>query len=339
MFRTATREMAAETPIPLSQTGVTDTVIPSVIVRRVQAEPHYVKISLKGRTEPDRTVIVRSETAGIVKDAPVQEGQSVKSGRLLCGLNIDSRAARIAEAEAAVASARLEHESATTLAAKGWTTSNRAAATKALLDQAEAALAAARVEIDKTRIRAPFAGVFETRMAEIGDFLAPGAACGEIVDLDPILVVVNASEQQHRHLALDGPVTVTFSDGSKRDGQIRYIARSASNQTRTFRVEIAVPNRDLAVSAGVTASVTFQLGQASAASLLSPASLVLHDDGRVGVRYVDAENIVRFAPVEIIDDSDTGVWVTGLPAEVDLLATGQDYLRDGVEVTPAPEGL
>lgn len=338
VFRAVTREAPVEPAANSVESQSEAATKPLVIVRQVDSQPHDISVSLKGRTEPDRIVIVRSETAGIVKDAPAQEGQSVQRGALLCGLNIESRAARIAEAEAAVASARLEHESAETLEAKGWTTSNRAAATKATLDRAEAALAAARVEIGKTKIRAPFSGVFETRMAEIGDFLAPGAACGQIVDLDPIVVVVDATEDQRAALTLNAPVTAQFSNGTQAVGTLRYIARSANELTRTFRIEVAVPNEDSQIAAGITASVMLHLGTAPAAVLLSPASLVLHDDGRIGVRYVDSDNFVRFAPVQIIDDSDEGVWVTGLPENVNLLATGQDYLRAGVEVEPSQKG-
>jgi len=310
---------------------------PEVVIRQVSSQPHQILTVLKGRTEPDRTVIVRSETAAIVSDAPVREGQQVRRGQVLCGLNVESRAARLAEAEAAVTSARLEHQSAQALEAKGWTTSNRAAATKASLDRAEAALSAARIELSKTRLEAPFSGIFERRMAEIGDFLSPGAACGEVVDLDPIVIVVEATEQQVDSLKLQTAVAARLSNDRLIDGRIRYIARTANPQTRTFRVEIAAPNPQADIAAGLTASVELSLGTTSAV-LLSPASLVLHDDGRVGVRYVDAQDIIRFAAVEIVDDSPSGIWVSGLPDPVRLLSTGQDYLREGLSVIPRPEG-
>ena len=76
------------------------------------------------------------------------------------------------------------------------------------------------------------------------------------------------------------------------------------------------------------------------ATLTTPATLVLHDDGRVGVRYVDASDLVQFAEVSVIDDAPDGIWITGLPEGVNLLAAGQDYLKEGVEVsTRLGEGL
>jgi len=334
VFRGLTRE-----PVPPPQTGSTlseatvEETIPEVIVRTSSLSNHQVVASLKGSTEPDREVTVRSETMGTVSQTAIREGQIVERGTVLCGLDVESRAARIAETEAAVASARLDYDAARQLQEKGWTTSNRAAATKAALDGAEAALAAARIEYGKTRIEAPFRGIFETRMAERGDFLSVGAPCGRIVDLDPIIVAVDATEDQMGAIDESEPVEVALSTGINAVGKVRYLASTASQQTRTFRIEIEIPNPDYDIAAGLTATVRLGLDEVPAA-LMTPANLVLHDDGRVGVRFVDDQNVVQFAEVRIIDDAPDGIWVSGIPEGVNLLAAGQDYLREGVTVSP-----
>ncbi|WOR16403.1 efflux RND transporter periplasmic adaptor subunit [Hyphomonas sp. FCG-A18] len=336
IIRGVTRSSAEDVQVPKANASATaEAAKPEVIVTRAQPKPHQVIATLKGRTEADREITVRSETIGTVTNARVNEGMVVKTGALLCGLDVESRAARIAEAEASVEAARLDYEASMQLEEKGWTTSNRAAATKATLDRAEAALATARIELRKTRIVAPFDGVFEARLAEHGDFLSVGAPCGRLVDLDPIIIVVEATEAQMGALNADMPVQVTLATGAEAEGTIRFVARTASPQTRTFRIEVQVDNPDGAIAAGLTASVDIGLGQAPAV-LLTPASLVLHDDGRVGVRYVDNDDVVQFAEVTVIDDASDGVWVTGLPGDVNLLVAGQDYLREGVEVTSLP---
>lgn len=307
--------------------------LPQVIVQPVSAQPHQIFATLKGQTAPDRIVTVRSETMGVVTDASVREGQYVKQGTLLCGLGIESRAARVAEAEAAVASSKLDYESAAQLEEKGWTTSNRAAANKAALDRAEAALAAAKIEMAKTKITAPFGGIFESRLAEKGDFLSPGSPCGTILDLNPIIVELDATEAQVARIQKGQTSAVTLNDGRTLDGTVRFISRTANPQTRTFKVEIAANNADMSIAAGLTASVDVAMGQADAV-LLTPALLVLHEDGRVGVRYVNETDTVQFADVTVVDDATDGVWVTGIPQGARVLATGQDYVREGVQVEP-----
>ncbi|MEM7328896.1 MAG: efflux RND transporter periplasmic adaptor subunit [Pseudomonadota bacterium] len=334
VFRGVTRA-PAETPVTTANVGSepADTVLPEVIVRPATLVPHRVSVSLKGSTEPDREVTVRSETMGTVTNARIQEGQTVRQGTLLCGLDVESRSARIAEAEAAVTSARLDYDAQRQLQEKGWTTSNRAAATKAALDGAEAALAAAKIELTKTRITAPFAGVFEARTAELGDFLSVGAPCGRVVDLDPIIVAVDATEDQLGAIDPEQPVDVAFATGQTARGTVRFVARTASQQTRTFRVEVEIPNSDTSIPAGLTASVKLGLGEVPAV-LTTPATLVLHDDGRVGVRYVDTSNVVQFAEVTVVDDAPDGIWISGIPSGVNLLTAGQDFLKEGVEVSP-----
>ena len=340
VFRGVTRAPAETAPTDQSSsTSKPDAAIPEVIVYPATLSPHQIVASLKGSSEPDREVTVRSETMGTVISASAREGQLVGQGTVLCGLDVESRAARIAEAEAAVASARLDYDAARQLEEKGWTTSNRAAATKAALEGAEAALAAAKIEIGKTRITAPFKGIFETRMAERGDFLSVGAPCGRLVDLDPIVVAVDATEAQLSAINASEPVQVTFATGLQTEGNVRYVASTASQQTRTFRVEIEIPNPEAEIAAGLTATVKLNLGEVPA-TLTTPATLVLHDDGRVGVRYVDESDLVQFAEVSVIDDAPDGIWITGLPEGVNLLAAGQDYLKEGVEVsTRLGEGL
>ena len=333
VFRGVTRAPAETIPADQSAEASEDeAALPEVIVNPATISPRQIVVALKGSSEPDREVTVRSETMGTVINANVAEGSLVGQGTVLCGLDVESRAARIAEAEAAVAAARLDYDAARQLEEKGWTTSNRAAATKASLDGAEAALAAAKIEIGKTRITAPFKGIFETRMAERGDFLSVGAACGRLVDLDPIVVAVDATEAQLSAIDSSELVDVSFATGLQTAGQVRYVASTANPQTRTFRVEIEIPNPDAQIAAGLTATVRLKLGQVPAI-LPTPATLVLHDDGRVGVRYVDATAHVQFAEVSIVDDATDGIWITGIPEGVNLLAAGQDYLKEGVKVS------
>ena len=143
---------------------------PVAALKTVHAEPRAIVITLNGLTEAEKMVAVRAETTGIVTDAPVSEGSQVRRGTLLCGLGIDARQARVAEAEAAVAARQVDYDAAQELVLKGWTSSNSAAAAKASLDAAKAARDTALIELRRTRITAPFDGVFETRSAEIGDF-------------------------------------------------------------------------------------------------------------------------------------------------------------------------
>lgn len=314
-----------------------ETAVPEAVFITATARPHMMTIKAKGRTAPDKTVTVKAGTTGTVVSTPAQEGRFVNRGDLLCGLDVEARAARLKEAEAYRDSARVDYDATVDLAAKGLTPANRAAAAKATLDAAEAAVNSARVELSKTQIRAPFSGIFETRLAEAGDFLSPGQPCGVLVDMDPVIVAVEVTEAQAGQVTTGMPATVRLASGKTYDATLRYVARTANERTRTFPIEAALDSGDDPVPAGVTAELTIPVSEVPA-TLVSAGLLTLSDTGELGLRYVDDQDRVQFAAIRIIDETPEGTWVTGLPETVRLISLGQDYLAEGVKVKPVAQG-
>lgn len=310
---------------------------PTVVTRRLIAEPHPVFLTLKGRTIPNRTVTVRSGTTGSVISAPALEGKIVGEGTILCRLGVDARQANIDEAEALLAAQQAEFDASQQLVSKGLAASNRLNMAKANLDAARAAVDVAKIELTRTEIRAPFSGVFEQRMAERGDFLTPGGPCGIIADLNPLRVEAEIAEEYAIALKQGAPVSISVLGATPRQGEISYVARTATDATRTFKIEANLSNPNAEISAGITSDLKIQLGE-TLATAITPALLTLHDDGRLGVRYVNEDDIVSFAEVSVIDDETDRIWVSGLPETVHAVSVGQDYISEGARVVPSPEG-
>ena len=202
-----------------------------------------------------------------------------------------------------------------------------------MLDAANAAVLAAKIDIGHTYIRAPFDGVLDKRVVELGDFLDIGDHVATIVDLDPCLVVGQVSERELGKLAVGARGTARLVTGQSVEGTIRYIASVADPETRTFRVELEIPNPERHIPDGVTAELRLPIEKVRA-HRVSPAVLTLADDGTVGVKAVDALNVVHFHPVEIIRDTVDGVWLGGLPEKLTLITVGQEYVHDGMRVHP-----
>lgn len=310
--------------------------ISDAMVITARSEPHTLRVVARGRTAPDKSVTVKSGTAGTVVSTPVREGTFVRAGTLLCGLDLESRSARLQEAEAMRDSARIDHDAAVTLAARGLTPANREAAAKATLDAAEAGVNTARVELERTRIRAPFDGIFERRMAETGDYLTPGGACGLLVDLDPVIVAAEVTEMQAGLLETGMEAQAELADGRRFPAKLRFVARTASPQTRTFPIEAELETGEAIVAAGVTASLSIPAAEVQA-TLVPRSLLTLADGGELGVRHLRDGNTVAFSEVQVIDETAEGAWVTGLDETSTLIAMGQDYLSAGVRVNPVPQ--
>src|SRR5205085_7604239 len=143
----------------------------------------------------------------------------------------------------------------------------------------------AEIALSQVNIRAPFSGVFDKRDAEIGSYLAPGQSCGMMIELDPLLVVGDGPEPDAAKLRVCAPATAKLVSGQLLNGRVRYVAHDADPQTRTYHVEVAVPNGAGAVRSGLSAEL--RIGAGLGASHLVPVSaLVLDSAGRQGVRYV-----------------------------------------------------
>ena len=205
--------------------------------------------------------------------------------------------------------------------------------TLAGIQSAEAAVALAQKEISRLVIHASFDGILESDTAELGSLLQPGGLCATVLQLDPIKLVGFVPEMAIQHVKLGTAAEARLVDGRKILGAVSFISRSADKVTRTFQVEVTVPNEDLSVSAGQTADITIS-AQGTLAHLVPGSALTLNDNGTLGLRILGAENTVRFAPVTLIRDTMQGVWVAGLPHQTDVIVVGQEFVTDGVIVDP-----
>ena len=66
---------------------------------------------------------------------------------------------------------------------------------------------------------------------------------------------------------------------------------------------------------------------------IPPSILTLLDDGTVGVKALNKENEVVFYPTSTVKDTVDGMWVTGLPNDVNLIVTGQEYVSIGDKIS------
>jgi membrane fusion protein, multidrug efflux system len=304
--------------------------IVDVVVLRSTAREVGSGIVLRGRTEAERRVIVLSETTGRVISEPLRRGARVETDDLLCKLDPGTRLAMLEEAEARYREAEANATASERLSERGYTAETTAIANRAALQAAQAAIEQAKLEIERLEIHAPFGGLIESDTAEFGALLQPGSECATIIDLDPIKFVGFVAEQAVDRIKPGAPVTVRLVTGQEFQGKITFVSYSADPDTRTFRVEADIPNAALQIRDGLTAEGVVVTEEAMA-HLVPQSALTLDDAGRLGLRLVE-DGTARFAPVEVIRDTETGILLSGLPDEIDVIVTGQDYVTDGEPV-------
>ncbi|MCB1645989.1 MAG: efflux RND transporter periplasmic adaptor subunit [Pseudomonadales bacterium] len=311
--------------------------IPTVRGVESIATDRQLYLEVRGQTQANRQVQIRAEVSGRIEALPAVKGTIVKKGDLLCKIAVDTRQSDLEEARAALQSAQLEYDGILDLKRRSLQSDINVARAKAALESARSRVKGAELALQKTEMLAPFDAVVETQPVEIGDFLGTGQVCVALMEIDPMLVVGQVAERNISHIALGDTVKVALITGDEFEGTVSFIGRSPDAATRTYPIEVTVHDLEHRMRAGMTADMRVPVGNEQA-HLISPASLVLDDEGKVGVRIVDRNNIVRFVVVSIIGEAKEGVWVKGLPASVKLITIGQEEVFDGqvvnIDLTP-----
>ena len=188
-----------------------------------------------------------------------------------------------------------------------------------------------KLDIDKTSIKAPFDGIISEKMVEETEFISVGTPLFSIIDLDPIKIEGYLSEFDVNKVSVGTKAFIEDSNGIKKSGIISFISPSAETSTRTFEITIEADNQDLSYKSGITTKIVIK-GSELKAHKIPPSILTLLDDGTVGVKAVDNQNMVTFYPTKTIKDTIDGMWVSGLPEKVNLIVSGQEYISIGETV-------
>jgi len=303
-----------------------------VRVGQISAEEVVREITISARTEPNRYVRIKAETEGTVVALDVDRGSPVAEDAPILTLDLRDRTARLAEAESLIAQRELELQARQNLRNREFASELEIAEAAARLESARAAKVRIALEIDNTSIDAPFDGIVQERSVEIGDFVRAGDDVVHVVDIDPLIIAGEVNGKEVTELAVGGRGSAVLVNGTLVNGVIRYLAPVADENTRTFRVELEVPNPN-GIRAGLTAELQLN-GSRILAHDISPSLLTLADDGTVGVKTVNSRNQVDFYPVEIAGSSEDGILVTGLPETVTVITVGQGFVTVGQQVDP-----
>jgi len=306
-----------------------------VRVRDLVPETIEREIVINGQTAPFRRVELRAETVGRVIGVADKEGGFVDVGEPLVSLDPRDRSLVKLEAEALLRQRQIELDAARKLGEKGFQAETNVALAEANFATAEAALMRAEMDLGHTAIDAPFAGILDRRHVEVGDYVDIGDPVAIVLDQDPFLVTGEVTETEVGKLESGMTGNVRLANGDRMEGKLRYIASEADEQTRTFEIELEVPNPSGRLAAGASAEIRLSL-ESIPAHRVSPSVLALADDGTLGVKAVDDQDTVVFFPVDIAKAGEDDVWLTGLPDPVRLITVGQGFVSDGAKVQPVP---
>ena len=287
----------------------------------------HKSIELYGRTEPDRITTLKAEIRGKIVQVSAKRGSKVTKGQVIAKIALNDLPAQLVRSQALLTQREVEYEGALKLNKQGYQGKVHLAQSFAALESVKAEIQRLELDIDNTVIKAPFTGILNTRYVEVGDYVASGDDIAMIADLDPLIVRAHVTEQQINQLSVGQVAQATLLNGEQAQGKVRYIASVGNDSTNTFKIEVAIDNKNSHLLAGLSSELTINLAKMSAIKI-SPALLALDEKGNIGVKSVK-DKIVQFTPIEIIKSESDGIWLTGLGEQADIIVLGQGFVRAG----------
>ncbi|MBT8130966.1 MAG: efflux RND transporter periplasmic adaptor subunit, partial [Gammaproteobacteria bacterium] len=251
------------------------------------------EVRLQGHTAPNRKVTITAETAGRISEILVERGARVRAGQPIARLGLEDRPSQQRRASALLEQRKEDFDAISKLAAQGHLAGARVTEARANLESARAELDRIQQDIAKTTLTAPFDGIVDDRQVEIGQFVAVRDPVFNLVDDDPLIVTASLAQRDRGSLQVNTASQARLITGEQLNGRVRYISSVANEQTRTFAIEVELPNPDGQLATGISAEAIIPLTE-TAAHKLSPGWLVRSDDNQIGVFLVNDAGQARF---------------------------------------------
>lgn len=276
-------------------------------------------VAASGDAEAWRRALLTADAGGRLDRVAVRESDRVAGGEVVAVLDASAQRLALEEARTSVREAEDQYRERLLfdgdLPADVRRTRESAVRLHSGLERADIQLRRAQLELERTRIRAPFDGLVASIEVVPGQRVAPGSALLTVLDLDPIKVQVSVLEGDLAHLAPGGRAEVRFAAFPEEAflGRIEAINPVVDPNTRSARVTVRVPNPERRVLPGMYARVSLA-GRQHADRIIVPRTAILerdgrtmlfvHEDGRAKWRYV-ATGLSNERHVEIMNDAES----------------------------------
>jgi RND family efflux transporter MFP subunit len=309
----------------------------------------------------DKVVAVGARVPGRVARYLVDEGDHVKQGQALVELDdreyraaVDRNRARLASARARAELARLELGRGRELRARDSVSmreldvrTNELALAVAGVDEAEAALREADLNLEHTVLRAPSDAVVLAKLKEAGEIAVPGgfSGSGDLVRLANMTEVraevdINESDLPRIRMKQRAEVTPDALPDVRYAAEVVKLYPQVDRQKGTLKVEVRLDQPDVRLLPDMSARVSF-LGDAPAPGSQGPQVLLPADavhrgtDGRSYV-FVVTDGVAKQVFVEQSGLMGDSVRISsGLKGE-ETVVVGEPPARDGQRVQPQP---
>jgi len=327
-------------PAEKDETAATEAPPVNVTVETVTVEAELTDaFDLPAVVEPNRVVTISAELAGRIERILSVEGRRVAAGSLLIELNADLIRPQVERAKAQYDRDEIEYKRMAELVDMDATSRSDLDDATASLAASQARLAEVRAQLERTRILSPMTGVLNDLPVEEGEYVQPGMPVAELVETDPVKVVVDVPERDVAFFEVGRPAEV-FADvrGEEisRTGTITFINELADPQTRSTKMEVSVANDEGLLRSGQIVQVRLTRRILENAVLIPLLAVIPMEQGHAVYVVNSSEAQRREVDLDIIQGDRIRV-KKGLEPGEKLIVAGHRFVAPGQTVTVVSE--
>jgi RND family efflux transporter MFP subunit len=310
----------------------------NVVVEEAVESSFAEEIALAGTVQAARDVVVSAEEGGVVRELLLERGAAVTEGQPIARIDDAILRPQVERARAEAALAQEQWQRRKRLFEEDRVGSELAYLQDRLTaEQAAAQLAVLEERLARTIVRAPFAGVLEERLVEVGAMVGPGTPVARVIAVNPVKITAGVPERYATDVRPGAAVRVTFEalEGRSFEGRIGYVGTAVNPRNRTFPVEFSVSNLGGLIKPEMVANVSLTRRVVEKALVVPQNAVVRVTDGNavfVVKREGDTE-VVEARLVTVGMSQDNQVTITsGLSAGDRVVVVGQQQVTDGDRV-------
>ena len=313
---------------------------PVIKIERVDNKDVVQLGTYTATVDPELINNISSSTPNRIKEILVDEGYKVSKGQtiaILDDVNITSYEIQVANAKANLATIEQDYNRALKLLEIGGGTQQAVDQMKLQLTNAENSVAAAERNLknikENTILVSPISGVVTARNYDPGD-MTGAMPIVTVAQVNPVKIVINVPESELSKVKKGMPASVTFDTYGDEifEGTITMVSPTIDVNSRTFGVEIGLPNKDVRILPGMFGRVQLELGTAN--HVVVPDRAVIKQPGSANQYvYVYHNGTVSYNRVEIGQRlGNSYELLSGVEPGDTVVITGQTKLADGIPV-------
>lgn len=285
-------------------------------------------LNFTGIVESKNQIDLTNEVGGKVISILVSEGIKLDRDQPIITLEKKDYIDKLNSAKENLISKKVLYESALKLSKKGLGSESNIAEAKSQFFQAQAQLKLAALDLDNTTIKAPYNGIIDQINVKKGSFLPAYSKIGKFISDEIIKINFDVSYNQYNQIQNSIESFISLNGKKITVPKITSLSKIADDNTKTYTAEIITENINNTLKSGQLIKVFINVGYFNAHKI-HQSTLNIDSNGITGVKIINNQNIVKFVPVEIIDEDSDGFWIINLPQYVKIITLGHSYLKSG----------